>query len=63
VHGVHRIGLQFHPEWDTDLVDRLNLHFGSASPLPRDTRSTAQRARDAAVGQWWFGLLDRWWGD
>jgi GMP synthase-like glutamine amidotransferase len=55
-HGAHRIGLQFHPEWDAALVDTLHAAFGADCPLPR----TEDAARQDAVGAWFGALLDRW---
>ncbi|HTD29736.1 MAG TPA: type 1 glutamine amidotransferase [Xanthomonadaceae bacterium] len=54
--GTH-IGIQFHPEWNADLVAELNAHFGDASPLPRN----ADVERHNAVTNWFHPILDAWW--
>jgi GMP synthase-like glutamine amidotransferase len=53
--GPH-IGIQFHPEWNAELVAALNAHFGDASPLP--CVPDAQRHSD--VAHWFHALLDVW---
>lgn len=54
----HRIGIQFHPEWNADLVAGLNVHFGAESPLP----TQVEKARHALVSAWFHRLLDDWRG-
>jgi GMP synthase-like glutamine amidotransferase len=56
--GVH-VGMQFHPEWNAELVDALNAHFGEASPLPR----VPDAQRHVAVSDWFHRRLDEWWDD
>ncbi|MGV8921010.1 MAG: type 1 glutamine amidotransferase [Pseudomonas sp.] len=55
--GPHRIGLQFHPEWNAESVITLNQHFADESPLPRDVDSQAH----ANVALWLRTTLDGWW--
>ncbi len=55
-HGPHRIGLQFHPEWDAAQVATLVEAFGSACPLPR----VDDPARQHEAARWLDALLDDW---
>ena len=57
--GRHRLGIQFHPEWNAKLVAALNAHFGAASPLP----NSADFERHARVARWFHAQLDSWWRD
>ena len=52
-----QLGLQFHPEWNAQLVDELNHFFDDASPLPRGPDA----ARFAAIKTWFWSRLDTWW--
>lgn len=56
-HGTRHVGVQFHPEWNTATVARLNAHFGDDSPLPRN----ADVARHARMAHWLGQQLDEWW--
>jgi len=55
VAGRH-VGMQFHPEWNAALVDALNAHFGSESPLPRAVDASKHRR----VAAWLHERMDRW---
>ncbi len=55
-HGPHRIGLQFHPEWDAELVTKLHAAFGTGCPLPLADEPALQ----ADAERWLAALLDRW---
>jgi GMP synthase-like glutamine amidotransferase len=52
----NRIGIQFHPEWNAQLVATLNAHFGDDSPLPREVDAD----RHERVSRWFHGQLDAW---
>jgi GMP synthase-like glutamine amidotransferase len=52
----HRIGIQFHPEWNAQLVAALNAHFGNDSPLPREI----DPERHERVSRWFHHRLDAW---
>ncbi|MEB0045891.1 MULTISPECIES: type 1 glutamine amidotransferase [unclassified Pseudomonas] len=54
----HRVGVQFHPEWNAESVTLLNQHFADESPLLRDQDDSAAHA---AVFDWLRGTLDEWW--
>ena len=54
--GSHA-GIQFHQEWNAELVAGLNAYFGDASPLPR----TLDARRFSAVTQWFHALLKARW--
>lgn len=56
--GSTRVGLQFHPEWNSESVAVLNAHFAEESPLPRDLGDSAAYGQ---VFDWLQGTLDRWW--
>lgn len=55
------IGLQFHPEWDAAMVQRLHHAFGAECPLStaKDPLDTTRHAHAAA---WLEALLDDWYG-
>lgn len=53
-HG-HRIGLQFHPEWDEASILALRQAYPQCPLAPG-----APDDRHAAVERWLFTLLDRW---
>ena len=56
--GPTRVGLQFHPEWNSESVATLNAHFAEESPLPRDQDDSAAYGQ---VFDWLQGTLDGWW--
>lgn len=56
--GPTRVGLQFHPEWNSASVAVLNEHFAEESPLPRDEQDSVAYA---AVYEWLQMTLDGWW--
>ncbi len=60
-----QIGLQFHPEWNAQLVDELNAYFKTKSPLPIVHPSAADcltsDARFVAIRIWFWAFLDAWW--
>jgi GMP synthase-like glutamine amidotransferase len=56
--GPTRVGLQFHPEWNSESVAALNAHFAEESPLPRDQDDSAAYGQ---VFDWLQGTLDGWW--
>ncbi|WP_448111090.1 type 1 glutamine amidotransferase [Pseudomonas lini] len=56
--GATRVGLQFHPEWNSESVAILNEHFAEESPLPRGPEDSASYA---AVFCWLQATLDEWW--
>ncbi len=53
-----RLGIQFHPEWNAQLIAALNAHFGVASPLPR----TIDAMRHERVSRWFHQRLDALFG-
>ena len=55
--GARHIGMQFHPEWNPALVEAMNAHFGSDSPLPCQTDA----AKHERVAVWLHTLLNAWW--
>lgn len=48
--------MQFHPAWDTLMVDTLNRVFNDASPLPHEDYPSLHHQ----VEQWLFHYLDAW---
>jgi GMP synthase-like glutamine amidotransferase len=56
--GPSRVGLQFHPEWNSASMAALNAHFAEESPLPRDQDD---RVAYGQVFDWLQGTLDGWW--
>ncbi len=53
------IGVQFHPEWDAAMVQRLHQAFGAECPL--STANDPQDAtRHAHAAAWLDALLDDW---
>ena len=51
----HRIGIQFHPEWDDPLLRILHAGFDRCPlPVPGDTM------RQIQVDRWFKSLMDRW---
>ena len=55
--GELRVGMQFHAEWNAEIVADLNGCFGDDSPLPRDV----DRERYARASQFLHRRMDRWW--
>lgn len=58
---ARQIGLQFHPEWNAQLVGELNAYFKAESPLPQGSEIAEGAARFALISAWFWALLDAWW--